>query len=79
MNTGGRPRKTLAWVDQCDRVFPEDLMAAFGVQREALRRWIRDGKLPAPDVHLTQRSVWWKRSTLAKAGIELPPNPSTPA
>lgn len=42
-----------------------------GIGSEALRRWVRDKKLPPPDVAITRRTVGWRLSTLQAAGIGL--------
>lgn len=52
-------------------VFRDDLMTSLGVGQEALRRWIKAGKLPKPDVAITRRTMAWKLSTLQAAGIGL--------
>lgn len=52
-------------------VFRDDLGAALGVGSEALRRWIKAGKLPKPDVAITRRTMAWRLSTLQAAGIGL--------
>lgn len=52
-------------------VFREDLVTTLGVGNEALRRWIKAGKLPKPDVAITRRTMAWKLSTLQAAGIGL--------
>ena len=52
-------------------VFRDDLGATLGVGSEALRRWIKAGKLPKPDVAITRRTMAWKLSTLQAAGIGL--------
>lgn len=52
-------------------VFRDDLVTELGVGKEALRRWIKAGKLPKPDVAITQRTMAWKLSTLKAAGIGL--------
>lgn len=55
-----------------DRVlWRSDLRAALGCSPDTLRRYIRDKKLPAPDVHLSQRTMGWKLSTLRAAGMNL--------
>ena len=40
-----------------------------GVSGETMRRWIKSGKLPPPDVAITERSNGWRASTLRKFGI----------
>lgn len=52
-------------------IFREDLVTTLGVGKEALRRWIKAGKLPKPDVAITRRTMAWKLSTLQAAGIGL--------
>jgi len=55
-----------------DRViYRQDLYKMMSVTSETLRRWLRDGKIPAPDVAITQRTVGWRLSTLQAAGIRL--------
>jgi hypothetical protein len=43
-----------------------------GVSSETIRLWIRDKRIPAPDVKITSKSHGWKLSTLRAAGIPLP-------
>ncbi len=58
--------------DTEDRViYRIDLCKKLGVGSEALRRWLRDGKIPKPDVDLSQKTRGWKISTLRAAGIDL--------
>lgn len=55
-----------------DRViWRRELQAATDVSSETVRRWMRDGKLPAPDVNLSYRTKGWRLSTLLAAGIDL--------
>jgi predicted DNA-binding transcriptional regulator AlpA len=55
-----------------DRViWRRELQAAADVSSETVRRWMRDGKLPAPDVNLSHRTKGWRVSTLRAAGINL--------
>jgi len=55
-----------------DRViWRRELQAAAHVSSETVRRWMRDGKLPAPDVNLSYRTKGWRISTLRAAGINL--------
>lgn len=49
-----------------------DLPAELNVSSETVRRWIKQGKLPKPDVDLTLQSKGWRLSTLRAAGINLP-------
>lgn len=43
-----------------------------GVCSETIRVWMKSGKLPAPDVKLSLRTMGWRLSTLRAAGINLP-------
>lgn len=55
-----------------DRViWRRELQAATEVSSETVRRWMRDGKLPRPDVNLSYRTKGWRMSTLRAAGINL--------
>lgn len=55
-----------------DRViWRRELQAAAHVSSETIRRWMRDAKLPAPDVDLSHRTKGWRVSTLRAAGINL--------
>lgn len=38
---------------------------------DAVRKWVKAGKLPPPDVALSRKTTGWKRSTLAAAGVNL--------
>lgn len=42
-----------------------------GICANTMRRWIKSGKLPKPDVALTRRTMGWKLSTLHRAGIKI--------
>lgn len=53
-------------------IWRRDLRAYLGgVSDETVRRWIKQGKLPKPDVDFSARTRGWKLSTLRRAGIEL--------
>jgi len=57
---------------ESDRViWRADLQAHFRVHSETMRRWLRSGKLPVPDVDISQRTRGWKLSTLRAAGIDI--------
>lgn len=59
--------------EELDRVlWRSDLRQRLDVCEETMRRWIKANKLPPPDVHLSQRSMGWRLSTLRAAGINLP-------
>ena len=58
--------------EQPDRViWRQDLCVMLGVGSEAVRRWIKSGKIPKPDVALSLRTMGWRLSTLHEAGIKL--------
>lgn len=53
---------------------PADIKRLLGVtSASALRDQIKAGKVPQPDVKLSQKTRYWYRSTLVKAGL-LPPD-----
>ena len=55
-----------------DRViYRTDLCKMLGVGSEALRRWMKAGKLPPPDVAISQKTLGWRMSTLRDHGIRL--------
>jgi hypothetical protein len=61
-------------------IFPRDLMAMLGIKHaNTLRTHIKAGKVPPPDVRLTQKTRYWWRSTLVRAGLVASANPPTPA
>lgn len=57
--------------DEDPVIWRADLMATLNVCSETIRRWLRDGKLPAPDVDLSLKTRGWRLSTLRAAGIKL--------
>lgn len=58
-----------AAVDGDRVIYRAELPGLLNVGTEAVRRYIKDGKLPAPDVDLSRRCRGWKISTLRAAGI----------
>jgi predicted site-specific integrase-resolvase len=48
-----------------------DLQAELRVSSETVRRWLKAGRLPRPDVAITRRTQGWRLSTLRAAGINL--------
>lgn len=54
-------------------IFPADLMRLLGISHaNTLRRYIRDGKVPAPDKVISQKNRYWHRATLESAGLIAP-------
>lgn len=53
-----------------------------GVTSETIRRWLKSGRLPPPDVAMSRKTVGWRISTLRAWGVNLPisplPNLGTP-
>lgn len=57
---------------QEDRViFRAELCTMLNVGSECVRRWLLAGRIPKPDVAITNRTVGWRLSTLRNAGIGL--------
>ena len=52
-------------------IWRKDLCQKIGVCSETMRRWVKDGKIPKPDVALSQKTMGWRMSTLHAAGIRL--------
>ncbi|ROR23013.1 hypothetical protein EC845_1926 [Comamonas sp. BIGb0124] len=58
--------------DTPDRVlYRNDLSEELRVGSECIRRWMRAGKLPPPDVYVSRKTIGWRLSTLRAAGINL--------
>lgn len=57
---------------EIDRVlYRRDLSEELRVGSECIRRWMRAGKLPPPDVYVSRKTIGWRLSTLRAAGINL--------
>jgi predicted DNA-binding transcriptional regulator AlpA len=70
--TTAKPPAALAAAGDEDRIiWRADLAKFLGRTSETIRCYIRDGKLPTPDVKLSQKTMGWHRSTLAAFGIHL--------
>ncbi len=52
-------------------IWRPDLATKLRRSSETLRRWIKSGKLPEPDVQITIQTQGWYASTLARSGIRL--------
>ena len=50
---------------------PPDLRAALKIKADALRRMMKQNKLPPFDVRLSRKTCGWKRSTLRAAGVDV--------
>lgn len=50
-----------------------DLMQLLGIQHPStLRTMIKFGRIPQPDVRISQKTRYWHRSTLENAGLLKP-------
>jgi predicted DNA-binding transcriptional regulator AlpA len=49
----------------------KELQDKLGRSREAVRQWLKTGKLPPPDVNISRKTQGWRLSTLAAAGINI--------
>lgn len=62
-----------AEVETIDRiVWRTDLQAELRRSSETVRRWLKDGTLPKPDIQPSPSCMGWRLSTLRAAGINLP-------
>ena len=52
-------------------VWRDQLQGAMRISGETVRRWIRDCKLPKPDIYPTRQCMGWKLSTLRRAGFDI--------
>lgn len=51
-------------------LFQADVMALLGITHpNTLRQWVKQGRVPAPDVRITQKTKYWHRTSLVKAGL----------
>ncbi len=46
-----------------------DLCKALSISPETLRRWIKAGTVPTPDINLSLKTQAWRLSSLNAAGI----------
>lgn len=61
-------------------IFPDELMRLLGIgHANTLRRYIKDGKVPEPDKKLSQKTRYWHRATLVKAGVIAPEPAGAPS
>lgn len=57
---------------EIDRViWRPDLYTLLGVKSSCVTKWLQAGKIPKPDVALSQKTMGWRMSTLRAAGINL--------
>jgi hypothetical protein len=51
-------------------VYPDELMRLLRVTRTfSVNRMIKAGRVPAPDVQISQRVRYWHRSTIRELGL----------
>ena len=56
--------------DQDVPLFAADLMRLLGITHaNTLRVKIKNGQVPPPDVKLSQKTRYWHRATLVRAGL----------
>lgn len=61
-------------------IFAPDIMKLLGIRHpNTLRLKIKSGQIPAPDVRITQKTRYWHRETLVKAGLLPEASQPTPA
>lgn len=62
-------------------LFQADVMALLGIKHpNTLRMQIKAGRVPGPDVRITQKTKYWHRASLVKAGLlQEPTSPPKPA
>lgn len=59
-------------INEQDRViWRHDLQSMMSVTSETMRRWIKQGRLPKPDVAMSFKTMGWRISTLHNAGINI--------
>lgn len=44
----------------------QDIRTMFNIHKATLLRWIQKGIFPPPDIKVTERSKFWKKSTIDK-------------
>lgn len=56
-----------------DKVLYRDELckALNNISSETLRRWLKEGRIPQPDVAISRRTVGWRYSTLLAAGVRI--------
>lgn len=52
-------------------VWRSELYELIDVCSETVRQWMKQGKLPKPDVQISNKRMGWKLSTLQATGIGL--------
>ena len=52
-------------------IWRRDLNNLLQLSSDSVRRMLKEGKLPPPDVDLSRKTRGWKRSTLKAAGVNL--------
>jgi transcriptional regulator with XRE-family HTH domain len=53
-----------------DRLFTRaELARLLGICSDTLTRWLREKRLPPPDIAPTRKAQQWRRSSLHRAGL----------
>ena len=56
-----------------DRViFREEVARLFNIQSDTVGKWIRERRLPKPDVAVSRKRQGWNASTLRALGFNVP-------
>lgn len=53
-------------------IWRRELQAIMEVSSETIRKWVRNKKLPPPDINISRKRQGWRLSTLRALGINLP-------
>lgn len=53
-------------------VWRDQLQTELRKSSETIRRWLKEGRLPKPDIHPSPTCMGWRLSTLRANGINLP-------
>lgn len=59
-------------INEEDRViWRPEFTKLMGVTSETVRRWLKENRLPKPDVDMSRKTQGWRVSTLRNAGINI--------
>lgn len=52
-------------------VWRDQLQVTMRISSETVRRWLKSGRLPKPDIYPTRQTMGWHLSTLRAAGLDI--------
>lgn len=52
-------------------ILRKELAQQLSVHRRTISNWMKEGKLPPPDVKINTKTIGWKLSTLEAAGVRV--------